>query len=94
MLEGSAVSRELTAADRSVQVLLQLIETDPGFDDVLLARMDLSAYDEGDSITGIASENAIIGAPGKVRYSYVQEVTLIVPLPSYGQTVVVAPSTL
>ena len=94
VLEGSAVSRELTA-DRSVQVQLLITEIDPAYDDHLSVMMGLSGLAEGDSITGItASEVTTFLSPCKVRYSYVQEVTLIVPLPSYGQTVVVAPSTL
>lgn len=95
VLEGSAVSRELTAAER-VQVQLLLTETDPVFDDHLSVMMDLSHLAEGDSITGITvSEDTVLGqSPCRVRYSYVQEVTLIVPLPSYGQTVVGALSTL
>ena len=94
-LPGSAVSRELTAAE-GVGVELLLTETDPEKDDHLSVWMGFSGLAEGDSITGItASEPSGEGQSAcRVRYSYVQEVTLIVPLPSYGQTVVIAPSTL
>jgi hypothetical protein len=43
------------------------------------------AYDKTDSISGVMD-----GDGCQVEYSYDQEVTLIAPLPSYGQDVVVA----
>ena len=54
MLEGSAVSRELTAAE-GVGVELQLTEIDPAYDDHLSVMMGLSGLAEGDSITGITA---------------------------------------
>ena len=86
VLEGSLVSRELTVADGYVLVQLELTERDPVFDDYLYSvSMNLSANDESLSISYITE-----GDGCKVRYSYDKEVTLIVPLPSYGHTVVLA----
>lgn len=83
VLEGSLVSRELTVTDPSVSVHLELTEVDPIWDDHLSAWMSLSAYDVSTSVSNVST-----GDGCKVRYSYDKEVTLIVPLPSYGQTVV------
>ena len=83
VLDGSIVSRELTAADPPVQIHLSLTETDPIWDDHLSAFMTLSANDVSESISRVTE-----GDGCKVRYSYDKEVTLLVPLPSYGQVVV------
>jgi len=83
VLEGSLISRELTAADGSVPVFLELTELDPVFDDHLSASMSLSAFDVSASISFETQ-----GDGCTVRFSYDKEVTLIAPLPSYGQAVV------
>jgi hypothetical protein len=83
VLDGSIVSRELTAADPPVYILLSLTETDPIWDDHISAAMTLSANDVSESISRITE-----GDGCKVRYAYDKEVTLLVPLPSYGQVVV------
>lgn len=85
VLEGSIFRRELTVADGVLSAHLELTETDPLFDDHLSAWMILSAMDVSGSISQV-----IEGDGCKVRYSYDKEVTLIRPLPSYGQTVVAA----
>ena len=83
VLDGSIVSRELTAADPPVHIHLAITETDPIWDDHLSASMRLSAFDVSESVSKITE-----GDGCKVRYTYDKEVALIVPMPSYGQVVV------
>ena len=84
VLEGSLVSRELTVADGLLRVELDIVERDFLFhDDLTPTSMSLSAMDESRSIS------VTIEAYGcKLNYRYDKEVTLMVPLPPYGQTVV------
>jgi hypothetical protein len=88
VLEGSVVSRELTVADGSVPVHLDIIERDPSTDEHLqYITVPLSA------LAGPGTFEGTVGEPAsgcKVRYRLDREVTLIVPLPSYGQAVVAA----
>jgi hypothetical protein len=86
VLEGSLVSRELTLADRIVVVVLEIIEIDPLFDDVLSDSSFLSVHNVSGSISKTVSD---WGFGCEVRIDYDNEVSLIVPLPSYGQTVVI-----
>ena len=83
VLDGSLVSRELTAAGPPVQIHFSITETDPIWDDHLSASMSLSAFDVTESISRVTE-----GDGCKVRYSHDREVTLIVPLPPPGQMVV------
>jgi len=85
VLEGSIVSRELTVADGPFQVLLNVLEEDP-FSDDFLGSLDLSlsATQDSGTVEGELGEGSC-----KVKYRYDKEVTLVVPLPSFGQTVVV-----
>lgn len=86
MLEGSLVSRELTVADGTVPVRLEIIERDPLVDEVLPhIRQDLRAPGGGGTMQGAVTESA---SGCSVNFRYDREVTLIVPLPSFGQTVV------
>jgi hypothetical protein len=87
VLDGSLVSRELTAADPPVPIHFSITETDPIWDDHLSAFMSLSAHNVTESISRVTS-----GDGCKVRYSHDREVTLIMPLPSYGQVVVASAS--
>jgi len=84
VLEGSIVSRELIVADGYFQVLLNVLEEDP-FSDDFLGSLDLSlsATQDSGTVEGLGEGSC------KVRYRYDKEVTLVVPLPSFGQTVVV-----
>jgi hypothetical protein len=84
VLEGSAISRELTVADGGVYASLEITEDDPLFDDYLPSvSMILSALGDSTSVSEVVE-----GDGCKVRYSYDREVTLISPLPSFGQSVV------
>jgi len=84
VLDGSIVSRELTVADGLVHVDLDIVETDPLFNDYLMdTSMALSASHDSGRVSGLAT-----GDGCEVGYSYDREVTLIAPMPSYGQTVV------
>ena len=87
VLEGSLISRELTAADTPINVVLGLTEIDPIFDDYLSDSSILSVHTVEGPISRTASEGILGGC--RVRFDYDIEVTLIVPLPSFGQTVVV-----
>jgi hypothetical protein len=84
VLEGSIVSRELIVADGYFQVLLNVLEEDP-FSDDFLGSLDLSlsAPQDSGTVEGLGEGSC------KVRYRYDKELTLVVPLPSFGQTVVV-----
>jgi hypothetical protein len=86
VLEGSIVSRELTVADSSVPVRLEIVEDDPIYNETFHIYQDLSAtLDSGKvEVTDHAEDVSC-----QVRYRYDREVTLIVPMPSYGQEVVV-----
>jgi hypothetical protein len=86
VLEGSIVSRELTVADGSVPVRLEIVEGDPVFDETLSIDHDLSATLDSERVefTRLASDYEC-----ELRFRYDREVTLIVPMPSYGQEVVV-----
>jgi hypothetical protein len=78
-LEGSAITRELTAEDPSVNVTLVFVEKDWFFDDGVTANMFLSINGE----SGLVEFTA--GASGcKVIIRYDREIKLIVPLPSFG----------
>jgi hypothetical protein len=83
VLPGSLISRELTVADGAVEVHLELTETDPIFDDELSLWSSFSALSNSNTMYGVME-----GDGCKVGYSYDLEVKLIVPLPSYGQDVV------
>jgi hypothetical protein len=87
VLEGSIVSRELTVADGSIPVHLEIVDVDPVIDENLsIDQLIYATLDSGKvEITASASSDSSC----KVRYSYDREVTLIVPMPSYGQEVVV-----
>ena len=86
MLQGSLVSREFTVADDSVPVHLDLVERDPIIDEKLpTIRQDLSVFDVSGTLQGKVTEPA---SGCEVKFRYDKEVTLIVPLPSFGQTVV------
>ena len=83
VLDGSLVSRELTAADPPVQIHFSITEKDPVFDDHLSAFMTLSAHDVTESVSKVTS-----GDGCKVRFSHDREVKLLVPLPPFGQVAV------
>ena len=86
-LEGSLVSRELTVADASVPVFLEIVEKDSRYDDSLPhIYQNLSAFDVSETIEREKEEEGSGGC--KVKYRYDREVALIVPLPSFGQTAV------
>lgn len=86
MLDGSMVSRELTVADGYVPVHLELVERDPLIDEVLPdIRPSLSALDVSGTVQGAVKEPA---SGCTVNFRYDREVSLIVPLPSFGQAVV------
>jgi hypothetical protein len=86
LLEGSIVSRDLTVADGMVPVRLELIERDPFVDDPVPSIVqNLSASQVSAHVEGTAESDSSGCA---VNYRYDREVTLVVPLPSYGQTVV------
>jgi len=87
VLDGSIVSRELTAADPPVRINLSLTETDPAWNDHISASMSLSANDVSESVSRVVE-----GDGCEVRYAHDKEVTLIVPLPPYGQMVVASAS--
>ena len=83
MLDGSLVSRELTAADPPVQIHFAITERDPVWDDHLSASMTLSAHDVTERVSRVTE-----GDGCKVRFSHDREVKLIVPLPPSGQVIV------
>jgi hypothetical protein len=86
VLEGSLVSRELTVADGLVPVHLDIVERDPLIDeDLPNINQSLSVLGESGTLEGSVEETA---SGCKVRFRFDREVTLIVPLPSYGQAVV------
>jgi hypothetical protein len=88
VLDGSQVSRDLTVADPVVEVMLDIIERDPVYDDNLPnISQRLSALDVSGTIEGEVTETA---SGCTVKYRFDKEVTLIVPLPSFGQSVVVS----
>jgi hypothetical protein len=83
VLEGSLVSRELTVADGTISLHFDIIERDPFFDDHVDIWTTLSANDVSERVSRETE-----GDGCTIRYSYDREVTLLVPLPSYGQTIV------
>jgi hypothetical protein len=83
VLDGSLISRELTVADGTVSVHLDVTEVDPISDDEWHLSKSFSALSNSDTMFGVME-----GDGCKVGYSYDLEVKLIVPLPSYGQEVV------
>jgi hypothetical protein len=87
VLEGSIVSRELTVADGSFPVRLEIVEDDPIYDETFdTIYQDLSATLDSGKVEVTADANDV---SCQIRYRYDREVTLIVPMPSYGQEVVV-----
>jgi hypothetical protein len=88
VLTGSIVSRELTIEDSPVNLKLEFVEEDPVFDDVISDSGILSAGGESGKVSRIAEESGALHFPCKIHVSYDQEVTLLVPLPSFGQAVV------
>jgi hypothetical protein len=83
LLEGSLVSRELTAADPPVSIHFAITEVDPIFDDHISVFTRLWANDVSESVSNVSE-----GDGCKIRYTYDREVTLLVPMPSFGQVVV------
>jgi hypothetical protein len=87
VLEGSIVSRELTVADGSFPVRLEIVEDDPSYDETFgTIYQDLSATLDSAKVDFTAEASDV---SCRVRYRYDREVTLIVPMPAYGQEVVV-----
>jgi hypothetical protein len=87
VLPGSQITRELTLADESVAVLLDITEVDPWYDENLCIYQDLSATYDSETVAGTATTNPPSGC--ELRYRWDREVTLIVPLPSAGQEIVI-----
>lgn len=85
-LENSGVTRELTLADGFVSVVLELIERDPFFDEHLTLNQGLSATQNSERV-----ERTIADGGCKVIAQYDREVQLILPLPSPGPTLELAP---
>jgi hypothetical protein len=66
-------------------VLLNVLEEDP-FSDDFLGSLDLSSRQLR---IAVLSKASWVKESCRVKYRYDKEVTLVVPLPSYGQTVVI-----
>jgi len=89
VLPDSQVARELTVDDGPVDVHLDITEVDPVYDENLLIHQHLSATDESTTVEG-TTQSGYVGSPScELRYRWDREVTLIVPLPSSGQEIVV-----
>jgi hypothetical protein len=79
--------RELTYEDNYVPVYVQLTEVDPVLDDVMSFSQNMYLSYESETIEDFA--DSVTGSSCDIRYRYDREVTLVVPLPSTGQEIVV-----
>ena len=78
-LEGSQIAAELTIDDSPVEFSFRFVETDPIENEVSLAQLRLSAYDETDEVEREINQSCHL----KIRYD--REVTLVRKLPGSGQ---------
>jgi hypothetical protein len=87
LLPGSQIARELTVEDGQLDVYLDITEVDPVYDENLRINQRLSATYDSELVEDTAKSEP---APScELRYRWHREVTLIVPLPSAGQEIVV-----